>query len=83
MYKLAFASLHSQFEQQDPDNGYTRFSGGAEELERSKDLAQRAWNSACYACALFEEDEEAISQFNAEVEATAAEDEDEEEEVEP
>ena len=52
------------------------------ELERSKDLARRAWNSAIYACAMFEDDETAIKKFNDTVKKVAAQEEKEEKKYE-
>jgi hypothetical protein len=39
----------------------------------SPDLARRAWNSAVYGCAQFEDDEKALDRFNDAVTAAAAE----------
>ena len=68
--------MHSQFERPN-EFGEARFEGGKAELERSQDFARRAWNSAIYACAMFEDDERAIREFNEAVEVEAKKEEEE------
>ena len=63
LFKLAWLGLHTQFERKDGYGGVL-FAGGKAELERSQDIARRAWNSAIYGCAMFENDEGAIKKFN-------------------
>ena len=64
LYKVAFQGLHAQFERPAVLEGSAIFDGGMQELERSKHFARRAWNSAIYACAMFEDDEATIKKFN-------------------
>ena len=80
LYKAAFLGLHAQFERPD-EFANARFEDGAAELKRSKDIARRAWNSAIYGCAMFEDDERTIERFNETVEAVAKREEEEEGEL--
>ena len=71
LYLAAFQGLHVQFELHNKGGFKYHFSEGMEELERSSHLARRAWNSARYACAMFEDDEKAIKAFNRSVQKLA------------
>ena len=73
-FMAALTGLCAQYEQRMLPNGKPCFSEGQSELHRAKQICRRAWNTACYAVAMFEEtatttaDEEAeIDQFNASI----------------
>ena len=70
LFKLAWFGLHTQFEQTLPD-GSVFHSGGKAEIDRSRQLAIRAWNSACFGCEMFQD--KTIDEFNSSVKASKEE----------
>ena len=75
LYKAAFQGLHAQFERPWGEFDAALFDGGAEELQRSKAIARRAWSSAVYATAMFEDNDAVIRQFNRTVRAISKKEE--------
>jgi hypothetical protein len=81
LFKTFLPGLCSQFENQHSDGLYPDFYDGASELERCKQIVERAWTLAEFATAKFNGDESAIRAFNKELNAIARREEAEREKL--